>query len=334
MQTLSAFIQEAGLRPDDSIVKKGDLTIEKILEEKKVFDLSLRFEKTGLEDGEKWSLPGGIYMPLSVGVFASNPTSSAPSNPNQISTLPSATNLLHVSVQGFHGERPFQLLIASTADRNLHILTTDTFSIYKSLPYLQDSPILSCISFGEQGLKTITTGMSGQAVLYDHKVDRILDVRKDHTKYLVRVATWNEIVVTAGWDNKVFLYRANGDFSRLGDPVAALTLSTNPETITFVEHPDSDRPVLLVTRRDSTSLYYYSLELELLGSQNLAPHSNSWITFSPSSVHVCPKDPTLLAVVSHSSLISLPIFFELQYILQEHSAHSTTHATPQACLMT
>ena len=290
-------------------MKKGDLTIEKILEEKKVFDLTLRFEKTGLEDGEKWSLPGGIYMSLFVGVFASNPTSSAPSNPNQISTLPSATNLLHVSVEDFHGETPFQLLIASTADRNLHLITTDTtFSIYKSLPYLQDSPILSCISFGEQGLKTITTGMSGQAVLYDHKVERILDVRKDHTKYLVRVATWNEIVVTAGWDNKVFLYRATGDFSRLGHPVAALTLSTNPETITFVEHPDSDRPILLVTRRDSTSLYYYSLELELLGSQSLAPHSNSWITFSPASVQVSPKNPTLLAVVSHSSPISLPTF--------------------------
>ena len=241
-------------------------------------------------------------------VSASNPTSSAPSNPNQISTLPSATNLLHVSVQDFHGEKPFQLLIASTADRKLHLLTTDTtFSIYKSLPYLQDSPILSCISFGEQGLKTITTGMSGQAVLYDHKVERILDVRKDHTKYLVKVATWNEIVVTAGWDNKVFLYRATGDFSRLGDPVAALTLSTNPETITFDEHPDSDRPVLLVTRRDSTSLYYYSLELELLGSQNLAPHSNAWITFSPSSVQLCPKDPTLLAVVSHFPRSTVPI---------------------------
>lgn len=204
---------------------------------------------------------------------------SAPSNPNQVSTLPSATNLLHVSVQEFHGETPFQLLLASTADRNLHLVTTDNnFSIYKSLPYLQDSPILSCISFGEQGMKTITTGMSGQVVLYDHKVERVLDIRNEHQKYVVRVATWNEIVVTAGWDNKVFLYRATDDFSNLGNPVAALTLSTNPESITFVEHPDSDCPILLVTRRDSTSLYYYSLGLELLGSQNLAPHSNSWIT--------------------------------------------------------
>lgn len=260
-QTLSAFITEAGLSPDAGTIEKGDLTIEKILEEKKVFDLTLRFEKRGREDGEKWTLP-------------------APSNPNQISTLPSATNLLHVSVQNFRGETPFQLLVASTADRKLSLLNIDeTFSIYKSLPDLQDSPILSCVAFGEQGLKTITTGMSGQVVLYDHEMDRVLEERRDHSKYVVKVATWNEIVVTAGWDNKLFLYHASGQFSSLGTPVAVTTMSTNPETITFVEHPDSDRPILLVTRRDSTSLYYYSLKLKLLGSQNLAPHSNSWQTF-------------------------------------------------------
>ena len=140
--------------------------------------------------------------------------------------------------------------------------------------------------------------MSGQVVLYDHEMDRVCDERRDRTKYVVKVATWKEMIATAGWDNKVFLYRANGDFSSLGTPVAAITLSTNPETISFVDHPDSDHPILLVTRRDSSSLYYYSLELKLLGSQNLAPHSNSWIGFTPSSVEVCPKDSTLFAVAT------------------------------------
>ena len=59
MKTLDAFIMEAGLPSDAGTVAKGDLTIEKILEEKKVFDLSLRFEKTGLGDKDnEWSLPG------------------------------------------------------------------------------------------------------------------------------------------------------------------------------------------------------------------------------------------------------------------------------------
>lgn len=91
-----------------------------------------------------------------------------------------------------------------------------------------------------------------------------------------------------------------------------MTLATVPETLAFVKHPDSGRPILLITRRDSTFLHYYLLpdvdvpggpitevdELTLLGSQNLAPHSNAWIAFSPSSIAVCPTDPTLLAVAT------------------------------------
>ena len=147
-------------------------------------------------------------------------------------------------------------------------------------------------------MKTITTGMSGQVLLYDHELDAVLDERRDHSKYVIKVAVWHRIIVTAGWDSKVFLYHASGDFSSLGSPVATVTLSTNPEAVIFLNHPGSDHPILLVTRRDSTSLYYYSLELKLLGSQNIAPHSNSWITFTPSSVEVCPQDPTLLAVAT------------------------------------
>ena len=212
-----------------------------------------------------------IYLP-------SDGTTLAPSYPNQISTLPSVANVLHVSVATFNGETPSQLLLASTADKKLHLIATDTiFGVYKSLSYLQDSPILSCVSFGDQGLRTITTGMSGQVVLYDHEKDTVLEQRREHQKYSIKVAAWKKIVVTAGWDNKVFLYHTNRDFSSLGPPVATTTLSTNPEAITFVEHPGSDRPILLITRRDSTSLYYYSLQLKLLGSQNLAPHSNSWV---------------------------------------------------------
>ena len=297
-QTLSAFVTEAGLVPDAGNVEKGDLTIEKILEEKKVFDTALHIEKTSLNDAGKWTLPGRIYVsqPLSSRLSI---IISAPANPNPVSTLPSATNLLHVSVHRFLGETPFQLLFASTADRQLHLIIPEKLpSIYKSLPHLQDSPILSCTSISGHGVKTVTTGMSGQVVLYDHEQQAILDERRDHTKYVVKVAVWKQSIVTAGWDNKVFLYHATGDFSSLGSPVAAITLSTNPETVAFVTHPNSDYPILLITRRDSSSLYYYSLELKLLGSQNLAPHSNSWITFTPSSVEVCPKDSTLVAVAA------------------------------------
>lgn len=40
-------------------MEKGDLTIEKILEEKKIFDLSLNFEKFGVGDADiGWRIPG------------------------------------------------------------------------------------------------------------------------------------------------------------------------------------------------------------------------------------------------------------------------------------
>ncbi|MCJ1261944.1 hypothetical protein MMC22_001813 [Lobaria immixta] len=307
--TLEAFLAEAGLPSEAGTVVKGDLTIEKILEEKRIFDLSLNFEKLGVSDADReWSLP-------------------APTHPVMVQTLPSAANLLHVSVEHTKdGESPgssFQLLLATTADRRLNfIVPNPTFTLFQSKNFIHDSPILSCVTIGNQYLTTITTGMSGQVVLYDHKEEKVLDERRDHKKYVVQVAAWENgdecWIATAGWDRKVFLYqlenRGPQSAGSLGTPVASLTLLTNPETATFVRNTDANAPILLITRRDSTSLHYYALptyqgpshtrsgpgELRLLGLQNLAPHSNAWIAFSLSCVSLCPTDPTLLAVATSS----------------------------------
>ncbi|KAL8896990.1 MAG: hypothetical protein Q9207_007447 [Kuettlingeria erythrocarpa] len=194
--------------------------------------------------------------------------------------------------------------------------------------------------------------MSGQVVLYDHALQRVLDKRRDHKKYVVKAArfqhknsTW---VATAGWDAMIFLYQLRGEFlsgtCSLGDPVASVSLATNPETITFLTSPNSDLPTLLVTRKDSTSLYYYyyleetglsrtpTERFRLLGSQNLAPHSNAWITFSPSCVVVSPVDPTLLAVatfaVPHMKLIIVRLLFpSLQLLETSASSEPTTQAS-------
>jgi hypothetical protein len=59
LQTLETFLSEAGLPPDAGSVKKGDLTIEKIVDEKRIFDLSLSFEKNcGIDGDGGWSHPG------------------------------------------------------------------------------------------------------------------------------------------------------------------------------------------------------------------------------------------------------------------------------------
>ena len=236
--------------------------------------------------------------------------------------MSSSTNILHVSVENLSIS---QLLLATTADRRLHLVTPDRgFTIHKSNGHLQDSPILSCAQWARESATTVTTGMSGQVIIYDHMREQIIEERRDHKKYVVKVIVWGgrdvTWIATAGWDAKVFLYRSTRDqLPPLGPPIASVTLQTNPETLAFISHPDTEQPILLVTRRDSTSLHYYALpsvdasnispplELQLLGRQNLAPHSNAWIAFSPSSVAISPTDPGLLAVatsaVPHMKLI-------------------------------
>jgi len=140
-----------------------------------------------------------------------------------------------------------------------------------------------------------------------------VDQRQDHTKYLVKLAAWTEgnstMIASAGWDAKIIFYRldiAENTTPRLL-PFADLVLPSIPETILFLRSPENANPILLVTRRDSTFLHYYSVDTSeaagvvLLGQQNLAPHSNAWIAFTPADVQVCPTNPQILAVATSST---------------------------------
>lgn len=193
-----------------------------------------------------------------------------------------------------------QILSATTADRRLNLLhAARGFPLIKSYNTLQDSPILSCLFLDSPSLVSITTGMSGQIVLYDHTEGKVLDERRDHSKYVVKVVASEDpkgvFIATAGWDGMVILYRLNRTddkgYKSLGSPIASIKLQSNPESLLFISNPDMDSPVLLVTRRDSTTLYYYStvrieglgtipsltnpMVLTLLGTQNLTPHANA-----------------------------------------------------------
>jgi hypothetical protein len=54
-------------------------------------------------------------------------------------------------------------------------------------------------------------------------------------------------------------------------------------------------------------MYYYSIPgphsqaFTLLGKQNLAPHSNAWIAFTPADIQLCPTDPALVAVATSTT---------------------------------
>lgn len=168
------------------------------------------------------------------------------------------------------------LILATTADRRLNQLEVPTCALHDSLLNLQDSPILSCAILERAHL--LTGSMSGKIMISDLK-GNILSERRDHNKYVVQVAiqetseaSW---VATAGWDARVHLYKISREETtpKLGEPVATISLQTNPEALLFIEHPDNGQPILVVTRIDSTHLFFYTMEAKLLGKQNIAPRN-------------------------------------------------------------
>jgi hypothetical protein len=118
------------------------------------------------------------------------------------------------------------------------------------------------------------TNMSGQLLLQHGP--QTLDSRKDHAKYAVNVVAFEDKadpskwwVATAGWDECVFLYylnipdEANAPALKIGEPVTRIKLISNPESLLFVPHVDTNELLLLVSRRDSTYIYYYQVEAAL-----------------------------------------------------------------------
>lgn len=295
---MKSFVKEADLPPDIGAESNGSVTIESILHEKKTFDLSLNFEKLGVEDGKReWVVP-------------------APTKPTTLESLPSRSNILSVAVFDLllpSATAVKQYVAVTTADRRLHLLNpaSPNLELVHSYTSFQDSPILDTIILGSRYM--MSASMSGKMWLYDTASDRLLDERKDHSKYVVKIATCSDddsvLVASAGWDSKIILYRIDisGDAPRIGEPLASLTLPSIPETVLFVRSPEDGSPILLVARRDSTFLYYYSLPdlstaaFSLLGKQNLAPHSNAWVAFTPADVQICPTDPSVVAVATSST---------------------------------
>lgn len=293
---MKSFIAEAGLPIDIGAASDGSITIETILHEKTKFDLSLNFEKLGMDDkGRQWSV-------------------QAPSRPTVLASLPSRSNILSITVLDLllpSTAHTQQYIAVTTADRRLHLMdpTSPTFDLVHSYSCFQDSPILDVVAIGSSYL--LVGSMSGKLHLHDTVNDKTLDIRKDHSKYLVKLASWRNgnstLIASAAWDARVLLYQLDIDNGKLGEPIASLALPSIPETLLFIKSPDYGTPILLMTRRDSTFLYYYAIPgpgfpaFTLLGKQNLAPHSNAWVAFTPSDVQVCPTDPSLVAVATSTT---------------------------------
>ncbi|WPG98662.1 Hypothetical protein R9X50_00145500 [Acrodontium crateriforme] len=274
-ESYDAFIAEAGLPSDAGTVAKGDLILETLLEEKKAFDLSSQFERLGMDEDEdrSWRQP-------------------APSVAEPLQTLPSRSNILSIGAQK-------STVFVTSADRQLHILDSNARFHATSLTGMQDSPILCCKVWHDHYL--LTGSMSGQLILSDFS-GHVFEKRRDHSKYIVQIATYyDDFIATAGWDNKISIYRPLPSVDGqpcLGDVVSTIVLPSKPEAMIFIQDEESRQPILLVSRTDSSFLYYYTVNSEphLVGRQNLAPHSNAWVAFTPSAFALCPTDTSLLAV--------------------------------------
>jgi WD40 repeat protein len=261
---------------------------------------------------------------------------------------PTSSNLLAASVEQWQrpcddadegaGAPDHSYIISTGADKQVHVLeTTGSNAAVKSFADLSSAPVLSYVSI-LQGRYILLTNMSGQ-ILLQHGT-QLLDSRKDHGKYAVKVVAYEDKkdpskwwIATAGWDETVVLYNlnipdeVNAHTLKIGEPVARIKLASNPESLLFVPHIDTNDPLLLVSRRDSTYIHYYQVEetpeqtashsspreCQLLAYQNLAPHSNAWVAFSPAHMVLSPHDPGLLAVATstlpHLKVIIVRLLF-------------------------
>jgi WD40 repeat protein len=296
---LNSFVQEADLPSDTGSDSDSPITIESILQEKKTFDLSLNFEKLGVDDTKRgW-------------------TAQAPFHPKVVESLPNRSNILSVSVLDLvlpSAPAIRQYVAVTTADRQLHLLNPSTPSLdcVHTFSSFQDSPTLDVVPVDSRRL--LIASMSGKLTLFDAAANVVLEERKDHSKYLVKLSTWHSegspmLVASAGWDAKVVLYQLDTSVEqpRLGGPIATLSLPSIPESILFVTLPGDGTPVLVVARRDSTFLHYYAVPspespaFTPIGKQNLAPHSNAWVAFTPSDIQICPTNPYVVAIATSST---------------------------------
>jgi WD40 repeat protein len=311
----------------------GDWTIEKILEEKKQYDASLAYEKKGNDDDVGWPLP-------------------APSTAVEPENFPVTSNILCVSGHGLNAEEAS--IYVTAADRTWnHISLNPPFEWRGAFDNPHGSPILSLSAL--EGGYVFSTSMSGQLMLHGRDGE-LIDKVRDHLKYAVHVVSGRTqqgkwIVATAGWDQKVHIYAPEHELVEnfrpseragattqdepiipglLRDPIHTISTPTVPESMVLVQHPDTRDLYLIVSRRDSTFLFYYCItptssessssrstettySVQETGRQNLAPHSNAWVAFTPSCLASCPTDPTLLAVATshlpHMKLLIVRLLF-------------------------
>ncbi|KAI5808778.1 WD40-repeat-containing domain protein [Peziza echinospora] len=388
-KTLSAFLEETGIE-ESQITGECKYTLEDLLEEKRIYDLSLKLETIlAIEKKEEeFSLP-----------YPSTPHLLRPSSTSSTST-PTPSNYIHTAIT--HFPRPYnrQLILATTVSSQIHLFdptpnattttaaisslspTPTTYPLLKTLPPLHTSPTLTTYPL-RNGKYLLTGSMDGTTYLHktaNPEYKRLWSAAK-HEKFVVKVIVSRDErwIVTASYDKRVNIYYVNtlpaggsDDEEEEGEDEGAeeqgegtqadnckeeeeegdiditlvhtIELQSTPEGMCFVPHtpppipqptlatdslsapprqPQRPQPqphpqpqTLILARRDSTLLTYYTLTppsptssptstsptsptITLSHTYTLTPESShSSISFTPMALSPHPKNPRHLAILT------------------------------------
>ncbi|KAK7207213.1 WD40-repeat-containing domain protein [Myxozyma melibiosi] len=295
--TLEAFKEELGLE-DDMIPIPSDhsMTLESIIEQKRLYDLAMGIQELDIkaDTQNQWVVPSPTFKSVL---------------PDQLS------NILFVSVANLSmptsiddpsaGTSVRPCILVTEADRSLRIFDFYTFDPLKVYTHLHSSPILTLEVLDENTI--MTGGMDGRLVVSKPATGEITAEQKDHFKYLVKIAISKDqkYVATVGYDKKVHVYTIERSeteppkFNKIG----SLSFPTNPEAAAFTyQDGDDEIPKLVISRRDSTFLYYYKLQPNLIefARHNLNPESNSWVSFCAMDIALDPTEQKYLGVATSS----------------------------------
>ncbi|CAZ85179.1 unnamed protein product [Tuber melanosporum] len=287
-KSLKVFLEESNL--DENSLDPGPaggLTIEKVLDEKRQFDLSLSLENVVIADNDEpeFSIPYPSipHVVSDPGILASN-----------------VLFIVVVDIRALGGPT----LIVTTADRALRIYSaTVPHCLLRSYTHLHSSAILCCTAIHSKWL--ISTSMSGHVVISDAASGDVISSDKPHAKYAVKILVHEKLpyAATSGYDNTIVLHSLTcGDD---GTPklleLHRLRFAAHPEGISFVALPTGEE-ALVYSLRDSTFLIYHLLapSLPVHSKRNLSPTTTSWVTFHAMFILPHPNDSSLLGIVTSS----------------------------------
>ncbi|KAF8545430.1 WD40-repeat-containing domain protein [Trichophaea hybrida] len=286
-KTLATFLEETGLTKGDIEAKDPTtaLTIEKVLDEKRLYDFSLKLEK--------------------IEVTNSDPdfTNPYPSESTKI-TSPDVTpsNILFVTINPVLHPFTGPVLISTAADRSLRIYSAlPPHALLRNFTTPSDSAVLSVAVVEDKWL--LTSSMNGLLTLLDPDTGDQIASARPHEKYAIRILYSSPYIISAAYDKTICLHEIVHDGTpTFSEEVGKLCLPTHPEALALVKLPDNGKEAIVFSRRDSTMLYYHLIcpSLPFHSERNLVSGPSSWLSYYPMSISVHPTDPTLLAVATSS----------------------------------